>query len=429
MNYTQTIAYLYQQLPVFHRIGPAAYKPDLGNIEALCQLLGQPHLKFKSVHIAGTNGKGSVSHMLASILQSAGYKAGLHTSPHLKDYRERFRINGRMIGKREVIRFVTSHKAAFERIKPSFFEMSVALAFDYFARQQVDIAVIETGMGGRLDSTNVIMPEVSVITNIGWDHMTFLGDTLAKIAVEKAGIIKPNTPAVVGESHPDTHEVFTGKAKSVNAPLTFADQHYRVQKVRSGNFLGSEYSVSASGMVVHDKLLCPLNGNYQQHNLITVLRTIDVLKSKGYNISNQIIRDGIAKVVKQTGFRGRWQVLGRNPLTIADVGHNKDGLTWVLNQITETPHRHLHFVFGMVNDKDIDAVLDMLPRSATYYFCKPDIPRGLSVQVLTEKADIARLNGQAYGSVKEALAAARKQAGKDDLVFVGGSTFVVAEVV
>lgn len=429
MNYAQTISYLYQQLPVFHRIGPAAYKPDLGNIEMLCRLLGQPQLKFKSVHIAGTNGKGSVSHMLASVLQSAGYKTGLHTSPHLKDYRERFRINGKMIGKREVVRFLAAHSADFERIKPSFFEMSVALAFDYFACQQVDIAVIETGLGGRLDSTNVILPEVSVITNIGWDHMMLLGDSLEKIAGEKAGIIKPNIPVVIGETHPDTREVFCVRAKSVNAPIAFADQHYSIQKTKSGEIAGAEYRISRQGEVVYEKLFCPLNGNYQQRNLITVMKTVDVLKSQGYRISVQNVRDGIAQVVRQTGLKGRWQVLGRNPLTIADVGHNKDGLTWVLNQIAGTPHKNLHFVFGMVNDKDIDSVLAMLPQSATWYFCKPDIPRGLDVSVLTEMANVFGLKGKAYGSVKEALKAARSKAGKEDLVFVGGSTFVVAEVV
>lgn len=429
MNYRQTIQYLYDQLPVFHRIGPAAYKPDMGNIEALCEMLGQPHKKFRSIHIAGTNGKGSVSHLLASILQSAGYKTGLHTSPHLKDYRERFRINGKMMLKSEVIDFVKKWKKDFEVLKPSFFEMSVALAFDHFSKHQVDIAVIETGMGGRLDSTNILMPEVSVITNIGWDHMMFLGDTLEKIAKEKAGIIKRGIPVVVGETLPETRKVFLDRACCKKAPLFFATENLSIEKTGQGKNSGSYYRIYKNDELLFDNLYCPLGGDYQQHNILTTLKVTDVLREKGYEISKQNVSQGISGVIRQTGLKGRWQVLGRNPLTIADIGHNKDGLVQVLNQIKCTPHENLHFVLGMVNDKDIEGILLMLPKSAEYYFCKPDIPRGLDVVVLAAKAKEAGLNGRVYDSVAMAYTEARKNAGINDLVFVGGSTFVVAEIV
>lgn len=429
MNYRQTIQYLYDQLPVFHRIGPAAYKPDMGNIEALCEMLGQPQKKFHSIHIAGTNGKGSVSHLLASILQSAGYKTGLHTSPHLKDYRERFRINGKMMLKSEVVDFVKKWKNEFETLRPSFFEMSVALAFDHFSKHKVDIAIIETGMGGRLDSTNILMPEVSVITNIGWDHMMFLGDTLEKIATEKAGIIKGGIPAVVGETLPETKKVFIDRACFLKAPLYFAEENLTIEKTGQDKNYGAYYKVCENEELLFDKLFCPLGGDYQQHNILTVLKTVDVLKHKGYAISDQHIHQGLSDVVKQTGLKGRWQVLGRKPLTIADIGHNKDGLTQVLSQIKYTPHDHLHFVLGMVNDKDIDGILQMLPKAATYYFCRADIPRGLDAGVLATKANHADLKGIHYKSVAQAFDEARKSAGNNDLVFVGGSTFVVAEIV
>jgi dihydrofolate synthase / folylpolyglutamate synthase len=429
MNYRQTIQYLYDQLPVFHRIGPAAYKPDMGNIEALCEMLGQPHQKFRSIHIAGTNGKGSVSHLLASILQSAGYKTGLHTSPHLKDYRERFRINGKMMLKSEVIDFVKKWKKEFEVLKPSFFEMSVALAFDHFSKHEVDIAVIETGMGGRLDSTNILMPEVSVITNIGWDHMMFLGDTLEKIAKEKAGIIKRGIPVVVGETLPETRKVFLDRACCKKAPLFFTRENLSIEKTGQDKNSGSYYRIHENGELLFDNLYCPLGGDYQQHNILTTLKVKDVLREKGFEISKQNVSQGISGVIKQTGLKGRWQVLGRNPLTIADIGHNKDGLAQVLNQIKSTPHEHLHFVLGMVNDKDIEGILEMLPKAATYYFCRPDIPRGLDAQVLATKAKQVGLTGFHYNSVAQAYDEARKSAGKNDLVFVGGSTFVVAEIV
>lgn len=429
MNYAQTIQYLYEQLPVFHRIGAAAYKPDMGNIAALCEMLGRPQHKFKSIHIAGTNGKGSVSHMLASILQEAGYKAGLHTSPHLKDYRERFRINGRLMPKKEVVEFVKKWKTEFEQLKPSFFEMSVALAFNHFASNKVDVAVIETGMGGRLDSTNVITPQVSVITNIGWDHMMFLGNTLAKIALEKAGIIKHKVPVVVGESHSETRDVFINRAMEMQSRIWFADDAYKVEKLNHAKITGTNYQIVQNSQIRFRKLFCPLGGDYQIRNIATVLQTVDVLRDTGYEISETNIAQGISHVVRNTGLKGRWQVLSRNPLTIADIGHNKDGISWVVNQLKRMKYRSLHIVLGMVNDKDAGSILSLLPADAVYYYCRPDIPRGLDANLLRDIALRYNLQGQSYGSVDEAYSAAKLIAGNDDLIYIGGSTFVVAEVV
>jgi dihydrofolate synthase / folylpolyglutamate synthase len=429
MNYRQTIQFLYDQLPVFHRIGPAAYKPDIGNIEALCAKLDQPHKKFRSIHIAGTNGKGSVSHMLASILQSAGYNTGLHTSPHLKDYRERFRVNGKMMLKSGVVDFVNSWKKEFETLKPSFFEMSVALAFDHFAKKKVDIAVFETGLGGRLDSTNILSPEISVITNIGWDHMMFLGNTLEKIAAEKAGIIKSGIPVVIGETHPETENVFITKARQLGSPIFFADQELRVEKTQTARTAGSNYRVYRGDEVIYKDLYCPLGGDYQALNIVTVLKAVDVLRSQNFKISPDNVSSGVAKVVQHTGLKGRWQLLGRNPMVIADIGHNKDGIRFVIDQISKQKFSKLHFVLGMVNDKDVGGILAMLPTSANYYFCKPDIPRGLDTTQLASDAEKTGLQGEIYKSVSEAFHAAKAKAGDDDLVFVGGSTFVVAEVI
>lgn len=429
MNYAQTIQYLYEQLPVFHRIGPAAYKPDMGNIAALCDMLDQPQKKFSTIHIAGTNGKGSVSHMLASILQEAGYKTGLHTSPHLKDYRERFRINGKLMAKSTVTIFVKTWEKEFARLKPSFFEMSVALAFDHFARNSVDIAVIETGMGGRLDSTNILMPEISVITNIGWDHMMFLGNTLAAIAGEKAGIIKPGIPVVVGEKHPETATVFNDRAHSVQSQIWFAEDYYTVEKLNNRGYAGSYFKVKQNNTTRYDKLYCPLGGDYQIKNIATVLQTVDILRNKGYEISEANLFSGLSRVIKNTGLKGRWQILSRKPLTIADIGHNKDGLTWVVNQLKKINYRNLHFVIGMVNDKDVERILKLLPSDAVYYYCRPEIPRGLNSELLSKEAEKAGLRGKSFGSVKEAYLAAKQTASSEDLIFIGGSTFVVAEVI
>jgi dihydrofolate synthase/folylpolyglutamate synthase len=431
MTYQQTLAYLFGQLPMFHRIGAAAYKADLGNTIALCAMLGHPENKFRSIHIAGTNGKGSTSHFLASVLQETGLKTGLFTSPHLKDFRERIRINGHMISKKEVSAFVRQHQAEFTAIQPSFFEWTFALAAWYFAKENVDIAVMETGMGGRLDSTNVITPIVSVITNIGLDHTQFLGETLAAIAGEKAGIIKTGIPVIIGETDPETALVFEQVSRDNNSPVTFADQQIVLQSSGYSRhkppLLKAEYYSGLNRTTY--QLTSPLSGKYQLKNLATVLGTLELLRLKGIKIEEENILDGIRKVLKNTGLMGRWQTLSRNPLTIADIGHNPDGIREVLQQIELTPHHKLHFVIGVVNDKDVRAMLGKLPTDASYYFCKADIPRGLDAGELASQAREFNLKGNIYPSVKEALRAAQQAAQAGDLVLVGGSAFVVAEVV
>ena len=431
MNYNQNLAYLFQQLPMFHRIGAAAYKADLSNTKALCKILGNPENKFKSIHIAGTNGKGSTSHFLSSVLQESGFKTGLFTSPHLKDFRERIKINGKMISKKDVSYFVDQHQDDFQSIQPSFFEWTFALAAWYFAKEHVDIAIIETGMGGRLDSTNVITPVVSVITNIGLDHTQFLGTTLNAIAGEKAGIIKRGIPVVIGETDFETAPVFKEYSKKNHSEITFADEQIKLKKSavtrHSPSLLKAEYksSVTANSYM----LLSPLSGKYQLKNLATTLCTIEKIQQAGFKIGQENIVLGIRKVVKNTGLMGRWQTISRIPLTIADIGHNPDGINEVLEQIAITPHRKLHFVIGTVNDKDVKTMLSKLPEVARYYFCKADIPRGLDAGELAQLANTYSLKGVAYGSVKEALNAATIAAGPNDLILVGGSTFVVAEVV
>ncbi len=430
MNYQQTLNYLYTQLPVFTRVGASAYKEDLTNTIALLKVLNNPEHKFKSVHVGGTNGKGSTSHMLAAILQVAGYKTGLYTSPHLKDFRERIRINGEMISKQTVIDFVAKHKSDFEAIQPSFFEMTVALAFDVFAKEQVDIAIVEVGLGGRLDSTNVINPLLSIITNIGWDHMNLLGDTLQKIAGEKAGIIKSNTPVIIGEYQQEVADVFISKAKSVNADFVFAsDVKSKVKSQKSEeNLEYLEIDAPQSPLpALHIQLDLP--GSYQLNNLRTVLTAVDELRNQGFNITNQHITAALKQVKTLTGLHGRWEVLCHKPLTICDTGHNPEGIAEVIKNIASVKYEHLHFVIGMVNDKDISKVLSMLPTDATYYFCRPDIPRGLEAESIKQQAASFGLQGEAYGSVKEAFRAAQANATDKDLVFAGGSTFVVAEVV
>lgn len=436
MDYAQTIKYLYEQLPVFTRVGAAAYKEDLTNTIELCKRLGDPQDKFKSIHVGGTNGKGSTSHMLAAILQVAGYKTGLYTSPHLKDFRERIRINGQMISEQRVIDFVARHKVDFEDIQPSFFEMTVGLAFEIFADEQVDIAVIEVGLGGRLDSTNIITPLLSVITNIGWDHMNILGDTLQLIAAEKAGIIKPGVPVIIGEHQIEVAHIFLRKAAQEEAEISFASDEMDVGlKVESKK---SKVKNSASlDIWIENKNFKPstlnlqldLTGTYQLKNVKTVLAAVDELRRQGFIISNEHIQTALRQVKTLTGLHGRWEVLSTNPLTICDTGHNPEGIKEVLKNIAATPHQHLHFVIGMVNDKDISKVLRMLPVDATYYFCRPDIPRGLEAENIKQQAAAFGLHGESYSNVKAALAAAQANAGNEDLVFVGGSTFVVAEVV
>ena len=414
MGYKDTLQFLYSQLPMYQRIGKAAYKADLTNTIALCKMLGEPQNKFKSIHIAGTNGKGSVSHILSSILQTAGFKAGLYTSPHYKDFRERIRVNGRMINKAHVMEFVKKYKTEFESINPSFFEMTVGLAFDYFAAERVDLVVLETGMGGRLDSTNIVTPLLSVITNIGLDHTDILGDTLEKIAIEKAVIIKDNIPVVIGERQEEVVSVFERIAKEKNAEIYFAGSpSLRYEVILAESF----------------RLGTGLLGNYQKKNISTVLKCIEVLNRIGYAITEEHIKKGLKNVVKNTGFMARWQILSKSPLTICDAGHNADGIKEVAAQIRSTPHQKLHFVLGTVNDKDITPMLKLLPKDAVYYFCAAKIPRAMDADELALKAANHHLHGRIYSSVADALAEARKNAGKADLVFVSGSSFVVAEVI
>lgn len=430
MNYKQTLSYLFEQLPMFHRIGAAAYKADLNNTHALMELLNHPHNYFKSIHIAGTNGKGSTSHMLASVLQHAGYKVGLYTSPHLKDFRERIRVNGKMISKKSVCNFVEQYKTDCEKIQLSFFEWTIGLAFDYFKKLKVDVAIIETGLGGRLDSTNVITPLLSIITNISFDHQNLLGDTLEKIAYEKAGIIKKNIPVLIGQSNPLTDKVFRAKANAEESEIYFADKFYQLRINKSfkttNEFLGVD--VEHKNKVVYKNLQLDLTGNYQQKNMLTVLKSIALLQQH-FNIDKKAIYKGLKSVKATTGLQGRWQILSRTPLVICDTGHNEDGIKQVLKNIKHTPHHLLHFVLGMVNDKDIDKILKLLPTNATYYFCKANLPRGLDAQLLKDKAATFQLIGNTYPSIKKALHSAKKNAAEKDLIFIGGSTFTVAEVV
>ncbi|MBB6109939.1 dihydrofolate synthase / folylpolyglutamate synthase [Mucilaginibacter lappiensis] len=435
MNYQETIQYLYTQLPMFTRDGASAFKKDLTNTIELCKRLGNPQHEFKSVHIAGTNGKGSTSHMLAAILQIAGYKTGLYTSPHLKDFRERIRVNGQMISEQTVIDFVAAHCADFEEIAPSFFEMTVALAFDVFAKEKVDLAMIEVGLGGRLDSTNIITPLLSVITNIGWDHMNMLGDTLQLIAGEKAGIIKPGIPVVISETQPETAQIFIDKAKQEGSPITFASEVWTIEeksKVKNQKSKLLEIEVKNSILHTHHSPLTitlDLTGTYQLKNIKGVLSAVEELRKQGFIITDEHIITALKQVKTLTGLHGRWEVLNIQPLTICDTGHNPDGIQEVVKNIVAVNYQQLHFVIGMVNDKDITKVLALLPTKAIYYFCKPDIPRGLEAESMQQQANIFGLHGNTYPSVKVALMAAQANATDNDLVFVGGSTFVVAEVV
>jgi dihydrofolate synthase/folylpolyglutamate synthase len=405
MTYEEALDYMYSQLPMFHRIGPAAYKPSLDNTIALCKALGNPETKLRCVHVAGTNGKGSTSHLIASSLQEAGYKVGLYTSPHLKDFRERIRINGHMIPHASVVHFVEHYRNAWEHIQPSFFEMTFGMCLWHFVKEEVDIAVIETGLGGRLDSTNVVSPEVSVITNIGFDHMNLLGDTLEKIAVEKAGIIKHHKPTVLGEMLPEAQAVMELQATAQHAPIYFASH------------LADEVPYT------------PLSGWYQKQNTKTAYTALRVLsKHSSFQVSEEEIARGFAHVLENTHLQGRWQILGQSPMSIADVAHNEDGIRTVVQQLNTMAFNQLHFVLGMVADKDVERVLKLLPTKATYYFCKANIPRGLPAEELCEKASHFGLNGKSYTSVGEAYDAAITAASSNDLVFTGGSVFTVAEV-
>ncbi|KIA90815.1 dihydrofolate synthase [Pedobacter kyungheensis] len=427
MNYQQTLDYLYSKLPMFTRVGASAFKKDLTNTIIFCEALGNPQDKFKSIHVGGTNGKGSTSHMLASVLQAQGYKTGLYTSPHLKDFRERIRINGKMISKSEVIAFVKNQRQLIEKVEPSFFEVTVAMAFDCFARNEVDIAIIEVGLGGRLDSTNIISPLTSVITNISLDHTNMLGNTLTEIAGEKAGIIKKNTPVVIGETHPESAPVFNKKASEMNAQIVFADQ---VLTARDFKLVNNKLSLSVyqGEAIKYKHLQSDLTGVYQHKNILTVLEALAVLNAQTeIKTDEQSIYKGISQVKKQTGLQGRWQTLSKNPLVICDTGHNEAGISEVIKNISQTPYQNLHIVFGMVKDKDISKVLSLLPKNAAYYFCKPDLERGLAANELAEQAAGFGLKGNTYSSVAEAKAMAIQSAGLKDLVYIGGSTFVVAE--
>lgn len=405
MTYQDTLNWMFSQLPMYQKQGKSAYKADLSNTLKLVAYLNFPERNFKSVHVAGTNGKGSTSHMLASVLQEAGYKVGLYTSPHLKDFRERIKINGKPVSKQFVIGFIKQHKAFFEANQLSFFEMTVGMAFAYFSKQNIDIAIVEVGLGGRLDSTNIITPEVAVITNIGLDHTQFLGNTLEAIALEKGGIIKPNIPVVIGETQKETKGVFQTIAKKYNSQILFADQ------------------------TVHKAYPSDLLGAYQTKNIKTVIQTVRLLKEKGYKITELHLKTGLRQVVKNTELLGRWQVIGSKPKVVCDTAHNKEGLTEVMNQLSKEPYESLHIVFGVVNDKDLRSIIDLLPKKAIYYFCKPNISRGLEAKTLKAFFSDYELKGKTYNSVIEAYKAALKNSNDKDLIYVGGSTFVVAEII
>ncbi|MEE0977403.1 MAG: folylpolyglutamate synthase/dihydrofolate synthase family protein [Bacteroidales bacterium] len=429
INYNDTLKYLYDRLPMFQRIGASAYKEDLHNTIALMNALGNPEKRFRSIHVAGTNGKGSSSHFIASILREQGLKVGLHTSPHLKDFRERIKINNEMCPQEYVVEFVERNKAIIETIEPSFFELAVAMAFEYFAINNVDIAVVEVGMGGRLDSTNIINPLVGLITNISKDHTQFLGTTIESIATEKAGIIKKNCPIVISQTQDQAQEVFITKANSQNSPIVFADQYLEAQRTNNNNSALSADIIQA-GQTRFSNLQIPLIGDYQQKNVLGAIAVADALnKYHNFGIEETTIRKGIENLNNNFPLLGRWQRLSENPLTICDTGHNEDGLKFVLAQLAKQEYKTLRFVLGMVNDKDVDKVLTMLDKNAIYYLCKADIPRGLEVQILAEKASKAGLMYKVCGSVSQALGQAQAEAEKGDLIFVGGSTFTVAEVV
>lgn len=429
-SYQEILEFLYGQLPMFQRTGPAAYKDNLDNTIKLDQMFDYPHHSFKTIHVAGTNGKGSVSHMMASVLQTAGYKTGLYTSPHLKDFRERIRINGEMISEEAVIAFTESFltKNKTEKLEPSFFELTVSMAFNYFREQEVDVAVIEVGLGGRLDSTNIITPEVSVITNISFDHQALLGNSLQAIAAEKAGILKKNVPGVIGESSAETDQVFLKFANQLDTSVVFADVEYQCDYSMLTMNGKQSLNVRRNGDLAYPELKLDLLGNYQRYNVPTVLKAIDILNQKGWRLSENSIRYGLENTSRNTGLLGRWQILGNNPTIVCDTGHNPAGIELVVQQIIQSAWKDLHMVIGVVNDKDSSEILKLLPPQATYYFTKASIPRAMNESDLAAKATLFGLTGNSYPTVELAFKAAQSKAGKDDLIFVGGSTFVVAEI-
>ncbi len=429
MDYKQTIDYLYLQLPMFSRIGAAAYKKDLHNTIALCSALNNPQNNFKSVHIAGTNGKGSTSHMLAAILYKAGYKTGLYTSPHLKDFRERIKVNGKMVDEEFVVNFVEKTKSLTEKIQPSFFELTVAMAFEYFSVQKVDIAIIETGLGGRLDSTNIITPILSIITNIGYDHMNILGNSLKEIAYEKAGIIKTNVPVVIGEFLPETKSVFEKKVAESNATLHFAQEEFNVANISSNNQLLHCTATNKENQIAESFSL-DLNGFYQTKNLSTVLCAASILKKLGFKISNEDEKFALANTKKLTSLHGRWDEINQNPTIVIDVAHNEDGIKQVLTQLHWLKYNFekIHFIIGMAKDKEVDKVLALLPNQSNYYFTNANNPRALPAEELKYKAKLFKLDGNSYSDVNIAIAQAKKNAANNDIIVICGSIFIAGEV-
>ena len=422
MNYDETVAYLYKQMPAYQRVGQSAYKEGLDNSLALDTYFEYPHRSYRTIHVAGTNGKGSTSHLLAAVLNKAGYKVGLYTSPHLIDFRERIRVNGEMIDKQFVVDFVKNHREAFEPIMPSFFELTMEMAFLYFKHCEVDVAIVETGLGGRLDSTNIILPNLSIITNIGFDHIQYLGNTLPKIAAEKAGIIKPNTPVVIGEiENEEVRAVFAAKAEQENATIVFAEESM-------DNFTSE---ISKDGWILNNdsyqNLRSELGGWVQNKNARTVLTAIHELMKMDYKIPNQAVYQGFANVVELTGLMGRWQTLQENPKVVCDTGHNDHGVRYIVEQLGMESYETLHIVFGVANDKDSAAILSMLPKDAVYYFTQASIERALNVNILAETAHQYGLKGNKYNTVELAMKAAKENANKNDFIFIGGSSFVVAD--
>jgi len=448
-QYKETLDYLFRQLPMFQRVGQVAMKKDLGNITQLCAHLNHPQKQFKSIHLAGTNGKGSTAHLLSAALQASGYKVGLYTSPHYKDFRERIKLNGQLLSKSFVVNWVDEHRSFFEKLKASFFEITVAMAFDFFAQEEVDVAIIETGLGGRLDSTNIILPELSIITNISLDHQQFLGNTLEAIAGEKAGIIKKEVPVVIGETHSKTKAVFLAKAKKEKARIVFADQQFEVlglsnvkigtsslsrsfdSYVAQDRFDESLITIVKNGKVLLENFPIQLKGEYQFKNLATASQAIDILqKQKEFNqLSWEKVKEGWGKLKKMTRFIGRWQVIGEEPIILCDSAHNVGGFRQIFQQLEAISFGKLHMVLGVVKDKKLEETLPLFPKDAVFYFAKADIPRGMPAELLKQRALAFGLKGRAYVSVKNALKAAKRRAKKDDLIFVGGSIFVVAEVI
>lgn len=424
-TYTEAIDYLYSRLPMFTRDGASAYKKDLDRTLALCDALGNPQNTYKTIHVGGTNGKGSSSHMLASILSAAGYKTGLYTSPHLVDFRERIRVDGQQIDAQFVVDYVNSQSDLIEEVQPSFFEATVAMAFDYFAKQKVDVAIIEVGLGGRLDSTNIIQPELALITNIGMDHMNLLGNSMEEIAREKAGIIKANTPVVISETNPITAPIFMRKAEAEGAPIIFADQLLQATRVTKTDTYQKVEIASADAV---KEFTLDLTGSYQLKNILGVLTVVAQLRKLGYLISEDQLREGLADVQQRTGLQGRWQTLSKDPLMICDTGHNEEGIKEVLKNLQEVHFNQLHMVIGAMKDKDLDHMLPYLPKDAIYYFSNPDMPRAMSAEELAEKASLYGLKGKICGTVINALQTAKTAYAPGDLIFIGGSNFVVAEV-